>query len=278
MDEEEKPFDIVIIVMLLIIAIGNDVAEVFFDLLDFTGVGVVGEAIMEPANFLLDIFFTGIFVWKCGWGGGTITQYIGDLLEPFLIPGRTISVIAGIWVANNPESAIGKIGTDISSLESGKVGGELGEAENAAGTAEKIGKETEGSERSLQNETASAEGTDSRAGGSKSANEGGSEANATESESPLNKGGDNGGEEKGKDVAEREMEAQEERNPMENLQEELEEPQEEGYTSAQEKIDEQPTNNNVPTPKVVGIESRQKPQPKIINIDEGGGEEFDKAA
>jgi hypothetical protein len=272
MDEEEKPFDIVIIVMLLIIAIGNDIAEVFFDLLDFTGVGIVGEAIMEPANFLLDLFFTGVFVWKCGWGGGTITQYIGDLLEPTFIPGRTLSVIVGIWVSNNPNSMVGKIATTAASLESGKVGGELSEAENAAGTAGKIGTEAEGSEKAFQNESASTEGVGGHAGESKAANEGDSNANATESESPEGKEGGNEEENK-KNAAEREMEAKEEGNPIENLQEELEEPQqEEGFPSA-------PTEVEAPAPKVVDIESRRKPQPKIINIDEDKEEEeLDKAA
>ena len=56
MDEEEKPFPIEFIIILLLIAVANDIAEIFFDLLDFTGVGIAGEAIMEPANFILDFF------------------------------------------------------------------------------------------------------------------------------------------------------------------------------------------------------------------------------
>ena len=124
MDEEtEKPFPIEFIIILLIVAIVNDVAEIFFDLLDFTGVGIAGEAIMEPANVALDFFFTGIFWWKVGPGGGTITQYIGDILEPLLIPGRTISVGLGMWISNHPNSIVSKAATAAVSAESGNVGG-----------------------------------------------------------------------------------------------------------------------------------------------------------
>jgi hypothetical protein len=121
MDEEEKPFPIEFIVILLLIAVANDVAEIFFDLLDFTGVGLAGEGVMEPANLVLDFFFTGIFWWKVGPGGGTITQYIGDLLEPLFIPGRTISVGLGIWIANHPNSMVGKVATEAAALEAGEM-------------------------------------------------------------------------------------------------------------------------------------------------------------
>jgi hypothetical protein len=150
MDEEiEKPFPIEFIVILLLVAIANDVAEIFFDILDFTGVGLAGEAIMEPANFVLDLFFTGIFWWKVGPGGGTITQYIGDLLEPLLIPGRTISVGLGMWIANHPNSAIGKVATTATSIESGNIEGVAGETERvAAGT---VSKEAASAEKELRN-------------------------------------------------------------------------------------------------------------------------------
>lgn len=152
MDEEiEKPFPIEFIIILLFIAVANDIAEIFFDLLDFTGVGVAGEAIMEPINFVLDFFFTAIFWWKVGLGGGTITQYIGDILEPTFIPGRTISVALGMWVANNPNSAIGKVANTAASLESGNAEGALGEAESAAGSVEK---ETGTAQKKLEGENA----------------------------------------------------------------------------------------------------------------------------
>lgn len=148
MDEGEKPFPIELIVILMVVAIANDIAEICFDLLDFTGVGIAGEGIMEPANLALDLFFTAIFWWKVGPGGGTITQYIGDLLEPFLIPGRTISVGVGIWVANHPSSSLSKIANTSSAIEGGNIEGELNEGE-------KVG-EAINAEKKVQNEEAAA--------------------------------------------------------------------------------------------------------------------------
>jgi hypothetical protein len=146
MDEEKKPFPIELFVILIIIALANDIAEIFFDLLDFTGVGLAGEAIMEPVNLVLDFFFTGIFVWRVGFGGSTITQYINDLLQLILIPGRTISVFIGMKIANNPDSAISKIATTYTSIESGSVSGAVGKTEGAVGAAEGAAK----TERGLQ--------------------------------------------------------------------------------------------------------------------------------
>lgn len=209
MDEEiEKPFPIEFIIILLLIAIANDVAEVFFDLLDFTGIGVAGEAIMEPANLILDFFFTGIFLWKVGFGGGTVTQYIGDILEPLLIPSRTISVGIGMWVANHPSSAIGKVASTAASLESGNVGGATSEAE---GVAAGVGKEASSAEKGLQKEGTTTAETNV-AGGEKSVGASG------EPESPETTGGE---EKKSpeKDI----MASPEEGNPLENLQEQLEE-------------------------------------------------------
>jgi hypothetical protein len=133
MDEGEKPFPIEFFVILLIIAAANDVAEIIFDLLDFTGVGIAGEAIMVPIDLVLDVFFTGVFIWRVGFGGGTITQYIDDLLEPFLIPGRTISVGLGMWIANNPSSKIAKVANTATSFESGNLSGAISVTEETAG-------------------------------------------------------------------------------------------------------------------------------------------------
>lgn len=108
---------------------------------------------MEPVDFILDLFFTGMFFWKVGFGGSTITQYIGDLLEPLFIPGRTISVFLGMYTANNPSSFLGKMFTQASSIESGNVKGALGDAKNAAGTVEK---EAGGAKKGIQGETTEA--------------------------------------------------------------------------------------------------------------------------
>jgi len=206
MDEAEeqeivKPFPIEIIIILMIVAVANDVAEIFFDLLDFTGVGIAGEAIMEPADLILDFFFTGVFWWKCGFGGApSIIQYIDDALEIFFIPGRTLSVGAGIWVANHPSSALGRIATTASSLETGGVGGVAGEVEGAAGTLAKEAETTaQGGQKALQGEAASAgvvnENNEATAGGQKRessvAGSESAEKEGTDGGSPNGGGGEN---------------------------------------------------------------------------------------
>jgi hypothetical protein len=131
MDEEKKPFGIVWFVLLVIIAFANDVAEVIFDLLAATGVGLVGEAIMEPVNFILDGLVSAIFIAKCGWGMPALIQLVDDMLQIVGVPGRTISVVAGILIANNPKSMLAKAAKLAAAAETGGAG-ELGEAEEAA--------------------------------------------------------------------------------------------------------------------------------------------------
>jgi len=229
MDEEEKPFPIEFIIILLLIAVANDIAEIFFDLLDFTGVGIAGEAIMEPANFILDFFFTGIFWWKVGPGGATITQYFGDLLEPLLIPGRTISVGLGLWTANHPNSAIGKAAATAASIESGGATGVASEAEATAGTLEKEAAEAE---KKIQSEAGSAK-----------------ERKSTEAKSPEDQS------DEGKENAPEEDAF---KNPYENpvgtAAEELNEPPEEDFHEGK-----------FQTQKVVDIASRRRPSPQNNN-------------
>ena len=105
MDEQKKPFDTVSIVILILLALGNDGAEIFFDLLAATVVGLPGEAIMEPIDLAMDGIFTFWFFAKCGFGGPSIIQFVDDLLELIGVPGRTICVVAGILIANNPKFA-----------------------------------------------------------------------------------------------------------------------------------------------------------------------------
>lgn len=105
MEEKEKPFDTVSIVILVLLALGNDGAEIFFDLLAATVVGLPGEAIMEPINLGMDGIFTFWFFAKCGFGGPAMIQIADDLLSLVGVPGRTICVVAGILIANNPKLA-----------------------------------------------------------------------------------------------------------------------------------------------------------------------------
>jgi hypothetical protein len=271
MDEEEKPFPIEFIVILLIVAVVNDVAEVFFDLLDFTGVGVAGEAIMEPANFVLDFFFTGIFWWKVGPGGGTITQYIGDLLEPFLIPGRTISVGLGMWIANNPNSAIGKAASTAASLESGNVEGVAGEAEGAAGAVEKEAAGV-GTEKKLQSEGVGAigEGEAGEPGAAK-------ENPAAESESPE---GQRDGEKE--NAPEEDIFKNPYENPVGTAAEELNEPPEEEFHEGEgfkTKREEGPREDESQPQKIIDISSRRPPAPPRKNSAQNtDDEDFAKAA
>jgi hypothetical protein len=267
MDEEiEKPFPIEFIVILLLVAVANDVAEVFFDFLDFTGVGVAGEAIMEPANFVLDFFFTGIFWWKVGLGGGTITQYIGDILEPFLIPGRTISVALGMWIANNPNSAIGKAVGAAASLESGNVGGIEGKAEDAAGTAEK---EAAGAEKKLQGGSTTGEGG---VGGGEAVQE----SQVAEPESPDNQTGEEKQNAPKEDIFKNPYE-----NPVETAAEELNEPPEEEFHEGKEfnraQAEEEPQERKPQPQKVVDISNRRRPSPQN-NSNPSVADEDEKAA
>jgi hypothetical protein len=150
MDEEEKPFPIEYFVIFLLIALANDIAQVFFILLDFTGVGIAGEAIMEPINAVLDFFFIGVFYWRTkSFGGSTTTQYIGGGAQLILIPGRIASVWGGMWLANNQDSVLGKIATTAASLESGNAAGAASKAE---GVAETAGSKAASAEKELQSD------------------------------------------------------------------------------------------------------------------------------
>jgi hypothetical protein len=264
MDEEEKPFPIEFIVILLIIAIANDVAEVFFDFLDFTGVGITGEAIMEPANLVLDFFFTGIFWWKVGLGGGTITQYIGDLLEPFFIPGRTISVALGLWIANNPSSVLGKAVTAAASLESGNVGGAASEAEE---TAEKL-EGPANAEKKLENENAGAEGAPKTKEGE----------NATAQPTPPE--GESA--EKNENAPENDVFKNPYDNPMGTAQEEEFSPSEDaiqegkGFSAGAQR---EPQESENQPQRAVDISSRRPPAPQKQNpIENASDKDLDEAA
>ena len=143
MDEPEKPFNEVWIVLLVIVALANDGLEVLFDLLAMTGIGLPGEAIMEPINIALGPFFTAVFWIKCGFGAPAIVQLIASLLEVVGLPTRTISVLGAIWVANHPSSKISQTAKLAAAVESGGASGELAEAEGVAEEAEEIGEVAE---------------------------------------------------------------------------------------------------------------------------------------
>jgi hypothetical protein len=263
MDDEEKVFPIEFVVILIAIALGNDIAEIFFDLLDFTGVGVAGEGIMEPINLLLDLFFTGVFVWKAGFAGPTITQYIDDLLEPLLIPGRTISVGVGIWMANHPKSIVSKVANDAAQLE-GDIetgeGGAIGGVENAAGTA--------GAEAgAVQGTTLQGEGTNNATRETSEAKSNQKENSGRGSESSSENEGTENNEEQ-KTPEEDVMEDPNERDPEKNLKEQLLEPPKDDEFPKPAEEEQEPQEPESPR-KVTDISApRPNQSPKVVNIDD----------
>jgi hypothetical protein len=151
MDEQEKPFDTVSIAILMIVAIANDIAEIIADLIAIPLAGV-DEIIMEPIDFLIDAIVTTWFFMKCGLGAPALAQVLDDVLESIGVPGRTICVGFGIYLANHPKSALGKIGQAVATVESGGESGAMEglqegetvakEAESTAATAAKAEKNT----------------------------------------------------------------------------------------------------------------------------------------
>lgn len=130
MDEQQKPFDTVSIVILTMLAIFNDALEIAFDLLAMTVVGLPGEAIMKPFDLLFDGTVTAWFFFKVGFGWPTIIQFIADIIEMFGIPSRTVSVLAGIWIANHPKSKIAQAAKMAATAEGG--GAAVGKAAEGA--------------------------------------------------------------------------------------------------------------------------------------------------
>ncbi len=143
MDEQNKPFDTVSIVILVLISLANDAAEVFFSLLAATGIGLAGEAIMEPINFCVDCIVTPWFFMKCGFGGPTMAQLLDDVLSAIGIPGRTVCVVFGIYVANNPGSFFGRVGQVVATVETGGEAGLVSEGAGALQVGEKAAQEAE---------------------------------------------------------------------------------------------------------------------------------------
>ena len=221
MDEKEKTFDTVSIVVLLILALMNDGLEIFFDILAMTGVGITGEAIMEPINFIMDGVVTVWFAIKCGIGGApSIMQYIDDILEPAGIPGRTICVGAGIVVANNPKlAAVTKVAevAGVAALTGG-AGAVAAEgataAEAGAVTAEAGAAATATEGAAIRGEAATETGASTEGGAH---GESGEAGGAKE----VSSGKEGEEEEKKKKELEEEMEPEEERSPTEVLQEKL---------------------------------------------------------
>jgi hypothetical protein len=221
MEEEKKPFDTVSIVILVLLSIANDAAEIFFDILAATVVGLPGEAIMEPIDFIMDGIVTFWFFGVCGFGGPSIIQLVDDLLELVGVPGRTICVVSGILIANNQK--LEKVAEVAGSLETGGAG----RIEATAGEATEVGavvateaRETAEAEVAA-GETASA--TESSATSVEpEAGPARREAEVVHPEEERGIGEEGEGEKKGaEEEIEKEMEPEEERPPEEVEQEKL---------------------------------------------------------
>lgn len=189
-DEQTKPFNVVWVVLLLIIAAMNDLGTLFFTLLSMTGVGITGEAIMVPLNTLLGAFFSAIFFIKMGFGGGSLLALGGSIAE-FIIPSRLLTVGGALLMANNPK--LKKIGELAAAAETGGAS-EAAKAGKLAETAQK----TEGAVERVERAGSGAEnagGEISRAGEASGGEtkvpeqkEAGSPAEAEEKPDALNAG------------------------------------------------------------------------------------------
>jgi hypothetical protein len=249
MEEQEKPFDTVSIVILVMLALGNDGAEIFFDLLAATVIGLPGEAIMEPINLGMDGIFTFWFFAKCGFGGPSIIQVADDLLELVGIPGRTICVVAGILIANNPKlAAVAEMaGAGALTGGAGAVATEAGEAGAAAEGAATAAKGTEAAAKAESGVEAGVPKTAGETGG--------------ETEKPQEKGA----------TTEEEMETREERSPEENAQEEIFEQVAQNQNDTEEEEEDKDNQVEQSNSNVISIDQGRK-NGTVSNIDSNNEE------
>ena len=104
MEESAKKFNTVEIVLMVMIALANDAVTITadFGLL----IPVVGELLYGLA-WLFDAFVWALlmfwYIMKLGtFGGPALVQTIAGIAEFIGLPGRTLGVILGIWLANHP--------------------------------------------------------------------------------------------------------------------------------------------------------------------------------
>lgn len=294
MDEQEKPFDTISIIVLLSLAVANDGAEIFFDVLASTMVGLPGESIMKPIDFAMDGIFTFWFFSKCGFGGPAIIQVADDLLELVGIPGRFICVAASIFMANHPKlAAVAEMaGAAALTGGAGAVAAEAGEtAEVGVVAAESATAATEGAAVSGEVTT---EAESVAEGGARGAVEETGNESKVSKEAPSGEEGEEAEEKKKK--LEEEMEPEEERSPEDVLREKLlnqtpTSKEDEDEDDEDEEIKGREDEQNDQRSNLVSgadfqkraeeIKRRQTglPQaPKIIDVNEGRGDNLEKEA
>lgn len=279
MDDKEMPFSTVDIVFLVIIGLVNDGLEIFFDLLAASVVGLPGEAIMEPIDFVFDCIVTAWFFMKCGFGGPALAQILDDILEIFGVPGRTICIGVGVYVANHPGSFLATAGQVAATIGTGgeaAIAEEAGSLAMAAKTAEEAGAaagtamKTEegvaaagGEARSLRRaggETTSEHPRGTAGGEGEGVGVGEGEGVGEE------EAGEEGAEQETREKAEKEMEAGGEISPEEEAAEE-----DFGQTSQQtEQASEQEGDEDKEEHETDEGDAEQlKPSNNVVSIDEG---------
>lgn len=113
--DKEKPFDIVAIVFLVMIAGLSDVADLITGAL--FAVPVVGQVIYVFNAFLISPIVWAIiqiwFIMKVGFGAPGLVNLAGGIGNIIGIPGsQTLTVLIAVWLANNPTAR--KIATAVS--------------------------------------------------------------------------------------------------------------------------------------------------------------------
>jgi hypothetical protein len=174
-----------------------------------------------------------------------------------------------MYLANHPNSAIGKIATTAASVEGGNVKGALGEAEGVAGTAEK---EAVGAEKKLQGEGAGV----SEVGGEGESKAAGGKSSTGESESPEGKSGE--GEKE--NAPENDVFKNPYDNPVGTAGEEEFNPSEDTIQEGKNFNSGEGSQEDEAQPKkVIDIASRRPPAPpKQSHTENVGDEELDEAA
>jgi hypothetical protein len=105
--EEQKKFELPEIIILLMLAIANDVLSIFVDFVFL--IPIIGQVIgisMEGVNVFIWAIILFLFIMKAGFrGGSSILQIAGGIAQFFGIPARTIVVAFGIYFVNHPKVA-----------------------------------------------------------------------------------------------------------------------------------------------------------------------------
>lgn len=106
-EKSKKPFSVVDITFLLIVALMNDAFTVFAALIFLVpGIGQIVGGLAELFNVFIWAIITFWFIIRLrSFGAPVLLQTAGGVAEFFGVPGRTATVLAGIVIGNNPKLA-----------------------------------------------------------------------------------------------------------------------------------------------------------------------------